>query len=394
MAKFDNIIKYLGKEDSFSPDEIIKGIESEGGQANVDDLSSLPSQNMENVEKLLKDSTVDAGGAAGPGESAAAKAPVEEIDVDLLHEIENLDTAPPKIEDLEKSFESAENEFLAGPSETPSEPPEPAGLGEAPSLMEPQLMEMPSLEENAEEPSPETRAEPGAEPELPEMPAMPGSAEGPKEEFEFPGFNTPPSGGEGEAAPETPMPEFELPREEAAPEIPENAAPETPIPDFQLPSEETTQGAPEMPEFQMPPENEAPETPIPDFQLPSEEASQEAPEMPEFQMPSENEAPEPPSSPAGPELGGDDALKIRDKINKISNPVLRKKVRQIILESRIPQDALKQMINMLLGDAGESRIRILADSYLPDSLVKEKEERRERPPHPAEGLSTLKKRSG
>ena len=79
-------------------------------------------------------------------------------------------------------------------------------------------------------------------------------------------------------------------------------------------------------------------------------------------------------------MGGDDALKIRDKINKISNPVLRKKVRQIILESRIPQDALKQMINMLLGDAGESRIRILADSYLPDSLVKEKEERRERPP--------------
>ena len=217
MAKFDNIIKYLGKEDSFSPDEIIKGIESEGGQANVDDLSSLPSQNMENVEKLLKDSTVDAGGAAGPGESAAAKAPVEEIDVDLLHEIENLDTAPPKIEDLEKPFESAENEFLAGPSETPSEPPEPAGLGEAPSLMEPQFMEMPSLEENAEEPSPETRAEPGAEPELPEMPAMPGSAEGPKEEFEFPGFNTPPSGGEGEAAPETPMPEFELPGKKRPP---------------------------------------------------------------------------------------------------------------------------------------------------------------------------------
>jgi tetratricopeptide (TPR) repeat protein len=371
MAKFDNIIKYLGKEDSFSPDEIIKGIESEGGQGNIDDLSSLTSQNMENVEKLIKDSTVGSTG----GSAAAAPAPVEEIDADLLREIENLDTAPPKIEDLEKPFEGAENEFLTEPSETPSEPPEPsepAGLGEAPSLMEPQFMEMPSLEETAE-PRQDAGMETGAEPEMPEIPGMPESAEGPKEEFEFPDFNTPSAGGEVEAVPETPMPEFELPHEEEAREAPvpefqmppESAAPENPMPDFQFPSGEASQEAPEIPDFQLPQESATPETSMPDFQFPSDETPRGTPEN---------------APSAGPELGGDDALRIRDKINKISNPVLRKKVRQIILESKIPQDALKQMISMLLGDAGESRIRILADSYLPDSLVKEKEERMERPP--------------
>ncbi len=332
MAKYDNIIKYLGKEDSYSSDQILKGIESEESRGNLDDLSNVPIQNMENVEKLIKDS----GGAGSTPKT-------EEIDADLLRELEDLDTAPPNIEDIQNNLESGEEAIVAEPS--PAAPvertggEETAGAGEGPSILEPQFMEIPAAEELAREEI--------TQPDISDMMA---------------GI-TPPE------EPEATMPEFPMPATPA--EVPE--MPEVP----QIPE---VPGTPEASqEFEFPDFNaETPSEPAPEFKLP-EETTPEIP-MPEFKPSAPEPKQEIPVTPSRSELGHEDAQKIRDKINRISDPLLRKKVRQIILESKIPEDSLKQMITMLLNDEGESRIKALADGYLPDSLVKGKEERRERPP--------------
>jgi len=342
MAKFDNLIKYLGKEDSYSPDEIIKGIEAEGPLGNLDELSNLPGGHIQ--------------------ETKGANSPRDEIGPELLSELETLDTAPPKIEDLMKAIETVEAEIT--PEEQPEKTPEKEmpleeTPEEIPSIMEPRFMEMPPKEEaEAEAEAVEEKAaqEPNiseiisgisesAEPEF-QLPEMPETEETP--EFEFPDFKA--------ESPLEPSEEIKI-GEEIAPEIPITPEPEVKAEPV-LPSE--TPG-PEIP-------------PVPGPEIKAEVA----PEIPPFTAP---ETPPPEfKPPAQEEVGHDDALKIREKINNISDPILRKKVRQIILESRMPPDSLKQLMTMLLNDESEARIRTFVDSYLPEPAFREREEPRKRPP--------------
>ncbi len=354
MSKYDNIIKFLGKEDQHPPEEILKTMESEQGPENLDELSGLPAQNMENVENLIK-------GAAGEPQPKTA-----EIDAELLKELESLDEAPPAVEELQKSMLTQNIE--PGAEEPLSAAPEIQAQAEIPgeepsSLLEPQFMEMPSFEEPAPSGAEETPS--GPEPDLSDMLAgLSPEGAGPetaKEEI--------PSLGEMPAAPE--IKEEELP----VFEMPEVQSPETPGPSGEAAASQEF----EFPEFKAEEPSGIPSgAPVEPAEFVPEEKPAEA-ALPEFTpMPSEEHPPEQPGTRQ--ELGHDEALKIRDKINKISDPNLRKKVRQIILESKIPQDKLTQLISMLLNDENESRIRAIADSYMPDSSVRKREAPRERRP--------------
>lgn len=41
MGKYDGIMKYLGKEDSYSPDQIVKGLDSQGKMDDLNNLSNV-----------------------------------------------------------------------------------------------------------------------------------------------------------------------------------------------------------------------------------------------------------------------------------------------------------------------------------------------------------------
>ena len=67
----------------------------------------------------------------------------------------------------------------------------------------------------------------------------------------------------------------------------------------------------------------------------------------------------------------DKALKVRNRINKISNPLLRKKVRQAIIEAKLSPNIIQQLIAMLLLNEDDGTIQAFIDPLIPDSTVEE-----------------------
>ncbi len=440
MGKYDGLVKYLGKEDSFSPDQIIKGMEIQEKMDDLNDLTNVPLENMANVEKLIgAEKQVSTQSAPAPDETD-----VSEIDPDVLKEIENLDTAPSNVEELKSRIQvtnydkpltpAEELSFLEQETaETPVIEEEAGGESTPENILEPQFMQMPSgeetplPEEELKEQEPEKKEFPGEE--MPEF--VPSSAE--MQEPELTDFfqdlsvkeETPEEAG---TVLETAFPDnVENPQEEAFPEIglPETAIEETAefpnleIPEMEKPVEKPSSetempdlGSTEMelPEFEMP-KFEAAGSNLPEFEAPIEtkegmkqplsenvEAPEEFPpaeihefadiskQMESFQQQKPIEKPSFLESPkektpikfaaesGGIELDQEKAAKVRSRINKIVNPLLRKKIRQAILEAKLPDHILQQLIAFLILNAEDDEIQAFIDPLIPDTKVIEIEQ--------------------
>ncbi len=370
MAKYNNILKYLGKEDSYSPEQVLKGINSAEVQENLDNLTNLPQENIDNMENLIR------GNISGqvPAAEGSGTASIIEIDPDVIKEIESLDTQPPNIAELQARLQVQNYEAMpeaAGPVES-AETAETAPVMETPEggedlspIMEPQFREMPSFEEpTLQEEKPETpieiqKTEESVLPDISEMlrditPSEKAPAAADEEMPSLSEFFEP------SETKEAPIPEFEMPEIKPSEEI---KIPETPAapPPFELP-EIKTETAPS-------------ERPI-EMQIPEEKAGA----MPVIENIPVSEK-KPSEEPKGKsELDHDKALKVREKINKLSDHILRRKIRQIILESKIPADVIQQIITLLLNNENEAKIRAIVDMHMPDEIIREKAPKKERAP--------------
>ena len=335
MSLHDAIIKFLGKEDNYTPDQILKSLSAEKTNQNLEDLSNLPQRNIDNVERLIDGSAFDKKEKKDV-EAKTHTSEIPEIDPNVLKEIEKLDSTPPDINELKsriltQSYETPPESLIE--AETLTKPSEESELKEGLPAMEKEIS-MERTTPPAEEIVPEKIEEGG------ELPSL----------EDFFGTETP----EEEALPEFPEPEAET----TVPAIEE----EIPIPS----AEEKKEEAIEFPEMKIPSSEEIPTPSTP--QPPIEEKIPEPQEIPEKRV-----VPETPiGSTAKIEIDTDKAQKIRDKINKIVSPTLRKKIRKIILESTAPKKDIDEIITLLLLGEDEAKIKAIADRILPDSAVMEK----------------------
>ncbi len=440
MGKYDGLMKYLGKEDSFSPEQIKNGMESQQQMDSMSDLSTVTQEDLANVDKLIS------GNESAPSGAPSADQP--KVDPDVLRELAGLDAEPPKLEELQSRLHVTSYENLAEdmtafsdtPDENASDTTE-EGAPEGLSVLEPQFAPKTSAEE--EIPLPPMLEDDGLAPAMPPDAVPSGTGNVGDLLSQLVPSEQPPA-----PLPEAPAEEevrFEAPREEMAvpPDIPQtppvfDSAPE-PVagPEIDLSGlmESPLQAAPEKPadmpvipgpaeEFALPefaPETAAAPGAVPEFELPADLGKMdEAPAAPPVldKIPSFDEIPPEPESfreeirpvkkteefqeftdirdrltpekglrespdilkpvrpaPAafGVEIDDDKAVKIRNRINKIVNPMLRKKVRYAFLEGQLPDNAMQQLLPMILLGEEEDQIAELIDKFVPDSVIREKE---------------------
>lgn len=452
MGKYEGIVKYLGKEDSFTPEQIKKGIESHEKMESLSDMSGISQQDMANVDKLIN------------GSSGSATAGSSPVDADVLKELEGLDAEPPNIEELQSrlqvtNYETPTEELIqemttdeAPAEEEPSqeETPdinllEPQFAQKKPEVQEEEIPLPPMLDESAPQQVSEgtggmgdlsdmsdllSQLKPTEQPAL-ETPApevsQAAEVQIPETAFEMP-ETAPALQGEPQVSSEPDLSAMMGPFEETAPKT------ETvPEPEVQKAPEEFAFEMPKMEEsipsktedFELPPdfgmkEEAAPEISLPQtgpsesMKIDTSKLSLEDDNMPgmfgkgtetepapakregprdEFmdikdQFKEQKAKPTPPEilkpfketrTSFGMDIDQDKAVKIRNKINKIVNPMLRKKVRYAFIEGKLPDDVLQQLIPMLLLGEEEYNIAELIDKYVPESVIKEKET----PPAPA-----------
>lgn len=429
MGKYEGVVKYLGKEDSFTPEQIKKGIESHEQMESLNDMSGISQQDMANVDKLIGGTPESPSG--GPSR----------VDQDVLKELESLDAEPPNIQELQSrlqvtNYETPTEELMQEMTTDETASEELPEQEETPdiSLLEPQFAQTKPEPQEEEIPLPPMLDE-SSQIQQPEESA---TGMGDMSDLlsqlkptEQPAFETKPA----EAEVNIPETAFEMPKmDETAPVEQTGAASEpdlsgmmgafedTPPQVDTLPDVEPQKGAEEF-AFEMPKMDEAVPPKTDDFKLPADFGMTEepAPEMPaesmkidtsklsnldddmmpdlsadkpvkegprdEFldikdQFQETKAKPTPPEilkpfketrTSFGLEIDQDKAVKIRNKINKIVNPMLRKKVRYAFIEGKLPDDVLQQLIPMLLLGEEEYNIAELIDKYVPESVIKEKE---------------------
>ena len=159
MGKFDSIMKYLGKEDSYTHDQIKNGIDAQERMDELTDFSSVTEENIANVERLISGNISDTPQQKEVKQEQAAPAaePLVQVDPDVLKELENLDAVPPNLDELQARLKVTSYEKPAGGAEIPVEEvaaeveTKPVILEETPQfsedIFEPKFRETPSFEE-------------------------------------------------------------------------------------------------------------------------------------------------------------------------------------------------------------------------------------------------------
>lgn len=221
MANFESFLKYLGKEDAFSPDDIKKGIEKQEKMDSLNNFTDISDESIANVERLISGSAFQDDKPAAPSSTPETPAPIslQDIDPEVLKEFEKLDGPAPNIHDLESRLTVMNYDDLDKEMETSAETEE----------MPTESEETPSSDEEVDLLTPQFRtSEP--EPEEPEFitpeetpPALP------EESFSLPDFGT-------TEAVEPAVQDFTFPE---SVEMPASGEPDQ-FPDFTLPDLETT----------------------------------------------------------------------------------------------------------------------------------------------------------
>ncbi|MGC8765444.1 MAG: hypothetical protein ACP5QT_06130 [Brevinematia bacterium] len=348
MGKYDIFLKYLGKENNFSPEEIknqlnldkrAEEIESTDVEANLSKVDEL-------LEKLSSPST------SPPRATEEKEVEATEVDPELIKFLEKLDAPPPDISQLKEQLAITHYEGLTT-EESPAVTEE--GEEKIPTGFEEVVVQ--------EEEIPETT--PIAQPEEPSF----AQAETPEISPSF--------------QPEEQLGEIgELPQ--PAEELSELFAGISPVEEqpFEMPSPEEIK--PEEAElslegFGLPEAETSFEAEIPqaeeEISIPSEGEEEVEISLPEEAMEEvrpveEKKEISPEAAPAGGvekiEIDPEKALKIRNRINQIKDSELRKKVRYALIESHLPKNLENELIKLLLLNESDSKLKDFIERNLPE----------------------------
>ncbi len=400
MAKFDVFLKYLGKEDNFSPEEIKSKLELDKQEEIIESTNVL--ENLSKVDELVekisssKESSSSAGGVT--------QQETLSLDKEILDILEKLDSPPPDITQLKENLSVEHYE------ETPLEVEEEKGEEEIPTGFEDIVVQHEEIPEEGvyhekSQPESDLLKEFSLGEETP-------SIEKTEEFSENVSFSTPEG---GENIPDFSFEELETPSS-AKEELDLSSLSETflsPIEEKGLPHEEEIPfgGAETFREEPTSFEEKAPlsegfsfeETP-PFKEEVSFEDLEKTNAMPEedfsFSMPEDKSSstfrketssfggiPQSDSSyttETSIEIDQEKALKIRNRINRIKDSELRKKVRYALIDSHLPKSLENELIKMLLLNDTDENIRIFIENNLkikevtPPSYEEEFETPRER----------------
>ena len=352
MGKFDVFLKYLGKEDSHSPEEIRSKLELDKKTEEIE--STNVEENLAKVDQLLQ--TISQPEAVQKSSSLPPTQQTEEIDPEILKELERLDEPPPDISKLKegleiKSYEAETPEEIEGEMveiETGKERKE----EEISVALPPEAV---TEEKVAPEVKPETE-EVVEEKVLPEMKT--------EEELDLSGMFaeiTPP-----EATEETQLaitPEITQPLET---EISEEFKLAEEVPEMERFKEE--EKGLELEGIPTPAKEE-----IPSFE---KMVFPEAETMAREEKPQEERTftPAPEFKEERIEIDQEKALKIRNKINSFKDSKLRKRVREALIKSLLSKDVENELVKMLLLNESEIAIKNFINKYLPEEEVKPEKE--------------------
>lgn len=407
MGKFDGILKNLGREDAASPEQILSEMENQEQMENLNDFSNVPDENFANVERLINGS---AFGPAGTEDAASSGTAVnaEGISQDILGELSALDGPLPNIDEIQSHMQLTHYDQPMEEEEIPSAPEafqsEAQPEENAPSdIFEPQFRTMPKFE--PEENSPAEETFPGMAPEsdasLSDLFSELSGGETPaagetlpefnfEETAEIPAAEGMPGAGTAAEAPSMEMPDFnfdlgetspsaEAPSSEASFELPDLSGFESPTsgptPEFNMEEPGMELGNLETPDFGEIglPEAEKGETELHEF-------SDIQDQIPSFNAPKDTIRPDilkgqggSFSTNVGMDLDPDKAVKIRNRINKIQNPLLRKKVREAFLNPHIPGDVTAQLSTMLLLGEDEPALEQFLKNTISDAAIERQE---------------------
>jgi tetratricopeptide (TPR) repeat protein len=434
MGQYDSIIKFLGKEDAYPADQIEKGLDTL--DVDYESAGDIPDDNLANVDNLLnmfggsspsaasgeEVSVRDMGGeneTGGLGEDEGSPAEpvsrgessndgfggnqgaifdigdIEGIDESVLKEMENLDSPPPEISDLEKKWADRARQEA-------EKHEQPEGLENLPGLEMPEndmsmdfevegsrpMSEIPLQEEgeNAGNSFDETKSTAGADTDfgdfLRDMREGENGAETPVNPIgTSDGDKTQTMGFEDFLKPDEYSTKTNLPGQDndqrALQEILDSSVEgggepsggegtgETAFPDMQFDTGETPEsgssadvfgdldnfanaGMESFGETSSPGEGFGSE-PAGEPSLPGEDFDMSAHEL------SFSSSAFIPESSGTPELDQDRVLKIRTRINQMRDKNLRRKLRQAIIDGVLPQDATDRLVMMvLLGESDEA----------------------------------------
>jgi len=418
MGRFDSIEKFLGKEESFSPQQIEAGLQT------MDDIpssvSDVSSDAMANVERLLEQTgeSPSVESQPSPMEVGSAVSLSEEV----MKELAVLDGPPPSLDELETRFSSLRDIVSTMEEEAASEEESPfeglPGGEEAPT----QAVSQPSPEEvrlsvpegevdegladllgqmkvetetparseggledllsslGIQESSTTQVPEPGVpEPSSLEMPEASFMETPPEEPFsmeeslsvggeEMPsleGFGEEPMAPEGEGAPTVEpytFPSFD----EISVESFEKTPGEESTPSLEAPWEGESGEVGETPmegfppvEFGMEPPSAEPEEKWPTFDTGEISASEMA------ETPSRTQ----PLSSQEMLLDPEKAVRIRERINRIKKPEVRQRIREAIVKASLPEDLLQELILKLLTSSDDAPLEVFDRQYLQNIRV-------------------------
>ncbi len=339
MGKFDVFLKYLGKEDSFSPDEIKNRIELDKQQDIIE--STNVEENLSRVDELI----AKISSPSSQAQVDETKAESVELDREIIDIIEKLDSPPPDINQLKENLSIQSYEEASQTSQ------EEATTEEITTGFEDIVVEHEEIQEEGAFYPEETG--------IPSKDEVFTTSQEPIEDnipdFSFEGIEQPVEANipEEESFPSqmdfsTPEEEVEIPKREAK-EIDLSSLEETPKA-YESYFEEKTPSSAEEFSFE---EKEEPtseeEMDFSNLSLPEVE------EKPSFKEPSYDRSFE--DIKAEIEIDQEKALKIRNRINKIKNGDLRKKVRYALIDFHLPKELENELLKMLLLNESDEKLK-------------------------------------
>lgn len=346
MGKYDIFLKYLGKEDSFSPEEIKEKLSLSKKEEEIE--SANVEENLSKVDELLEKLETSPKAVETKAPLTSVEQPEEQIDEEILNELKMFDQTPPDVSQIQEGLAITSYE---GPSPEEKEEKKeavPTGFEEVTFMQE-----TPPQEVTPEVPFeiPVEKTTPPEEESLEEgVPGLSGLFEeiSPKE--------TPP---EEAAIPQVEM-EFPEVSEEISPEIPS------------LEEHFYEEAKPSEAEIEIQPsevleevEKELPHSPL--EEMPQKTMKGEKKEQFEEAY---QKVPEERISEEKIEIDQQKALAIRNRINNIEDPVLRRRVRQALIESKLSKEKENSLIQLLILNESDEKIREFMDRNLPEEFVK------------------------
>ncbi|MGC8770490.1 MAG: hypothetical protein ACP5Q5_04485 [Brevinematia bacterium] len=342
MGKFDVFLKYLGKEDSYSPDEIKSKLELDKQEEMIE--STNVEENLSRVDELIEKIST-------PSSEQKSETNTENVELDreILDIFEKLDSTPPDINQLKENLSIQSYEEEESQSAETKEEGMPTGFEDI-------VVEHEEIPEEASFKSEENIFQPSQESPIEEN--IP--------DFSFEGIEQPEEAAIPEEKIDAPQMDFSMPEEEfkmpeSEKELDFSFGEEQKAEEFSFESQ-----APSSEEFSFeelsPKESEPYSETKETFPSMDEELNFAEISPPEFE--SKPSFKEPSFEQFGRQSGGSDieidqekALKIRNRINKIKDGELRKKVRYALIDSHLPKELENELVKMLLLNESDDKLR-------------------------------------